>query len=419
MKRYVKASELHGEQLANYIRKVQKAVDIDTPDYVLGIDYDMNSDDELIVNVSFDTGDSHTFKFESWRFSQSLAYIGEDADIILNAIRHYAKENDIDDDVQDWELVTWKSVEDFDGFTTDYSLWYNSTEDYYVCIFGDRDLYTPETADFDAEFETEREAYEWFDSYGEDDIVEESTRIRASQESDEFVDMGTGLNYWYFTTHGVMPGSVPKGLNIIKIIDKPEGTYFLTDRVLTTKSLKYYDIKERAPKGVSASKKIRASYNVGDDITFDSNYIGVNPRIHRGKIKTVKKSFGSKGSPSPSFVYVVEDENGKTYKVDEAAIVEGSCNVNKSVKASSHENLKDRLKRIIIQEKDWKTFIDTIEYETGLKLDSAYRRRHKGDNFIILYDYSSGETPDTYEAEITEYSDGSYELDGENIHYCF
>lgn len=252
MKRYVKASELHGEQLANYIRKVQKAVDIDTPDYVLGIDYDMNSDDELIVTVSFDNGDSHTFKFESWRFTQSLAYIGEDADIILNAIRHYAKENDIDDDVQDWELVTWKSVEDFDGFTTDYSLWYNSAEDYYVCIFGDRDLYTPETADFDAEFETEREAYEWFDSYGEDDIVEESTRISSSEESDEFVDMGTGLNYWYFTTHGVMPGSVPKGLNIIKIVDKPEGTYFLTDRVLTTKSLKYYDIKERAPKGVTA-----------------------------------------------------------------------------------------------------------------------------------------------------------------------
>lgn len=252
MKRYVKASELHGEQLANYIRKVQKAVDIDTPDYVLGIEYDMNSDDELIVTVSFDNGDSHTFKFESWRFTQSLAYIGEDADIILNAIRHYAKENDIDDDVQDWELVTWKSVEDFDGFTTDYSLWYNSAEDYYVCIFGDRDLYTPETADFDAEFETEREAYEWFDSYGEDDIVEESTRISSSEESDEFVDMGTGLNYWYFTTHGVMPGSVPKGLNIIKIVDKPEGTYFLTDRVLTTKSLKHYDIKERAPKGVTA-----------------------------------------------------------------------------------------------------------------------------------------------------------------------
>ena len=306
---------------------------------MLGIDYDMNSDDELIVNVSFDTGDSHTFKFESWRFSQSLAYIGEDADIILNAIRHYAEENDIDDDVQDWELVTWKSVEDFDGFTTDYSLWYNSAEDYYVCIFGDRDLYTPETADFDAEFENEREAYEWFDSYGEDDIVEESTRIRASRESDEFVDMGTGLNYWYFTTHGVMPGSVPKGLNIIKIIDKPEGTYFLTDRVLTTKSLKYYDIKEKDPKGV--------------------------------------------------------------------------------VKASSHLNLEDRLKRIIVQEKGWKNFLDTVEYETGLKIDSAYKRRRKGDNTLILLDEYGGSSPDVYEVDFNEYSDGTYELDGDSIHYAF
>ncbi len=68
------------------------------------------------------------------------------------------------------------------------------------------------------------------------------------KSSVKFFDKGEGGKYWYFTTHGVQPGSVPRGLTILEIIDKPEGSYFLTDKVLTTESLKYYDIKERFPR---------------------------------------------------------------------------------------------------------------------------------------------------------------------------
>ena len=60
-------------------------------------------------------------------------------------------------------------------------------------------------------------------------------------------DKPTG-KYWYFTTHGVQPGSVPKGIEIEEVIDRPEGTYFSCNRVISTEGLKYYDLKERAPR---------------------------------------------------------------------------------------------------------------------------------------------------------------------------
>lgn len=53
--------------------------------------------------------------------------------------------------------------------------------------------------------------------------------------------------YWYFTRHGVQPGSIPKGTPIDDVIDKDGGSYFLTDRLLTTKELEEYEIKERRP----------------------------------------------------------------------------------------------------------------------------------------------------------------------------
>lgn len=82
-----------------------------------------------------------------------------------------------------WTLIDTKSVKDSDGFWTDYTLWYNEDEDLWVCVFGDRDLYTPEDGYYDAEFDSEEEAREWFDDYEgfDDDDIEMSTSI----ESDE------------------------------------------------------------------------------------------------------------------------------------------------------------------------------------------------------------------------------------------
>ena len=53
--------------------------------------------------------------------------------------------------------------------------------------------------------------------------------------------------YWYFTRHGVQPGSVPRNILIDELIDKDGGSYFLANRFLTTDELREYEIEERSP----------------------------------------------------------------------------------------------------------------------------------------------------------------------------
>lgn len=52
--------------------------------------------------------------------------------------------------------------------------------------------------------------------------------------------------YWYFTRHGVQPGSIPKSIDILyDVIDTPEGTYFATNTILDSRELSIYEIKEK------------------------------------------------------------------------------------------------------------------------------------------------------------------------------
>lgn len=76
-----------------------------------------------------------------------------------------------DNDAEEWEEVASKSVEDSDGFLTDY-VWYTDGNKH-VFIFGDSDIYRPEDGYFDwevdivegKEAEAYKEAQDWFNSY--------------------------------------------------------------------------------------------------------------------------------------------------------------------------------------------------------------------------------------------------------------
>ena len=80
-----------------------------------------------------------------------------------------------------WTEVDSKSVIDSDGFTTDYT-WYTDGNEH-ICIFGDKDLYTPDntTPDVDGFYGEEgaKAMADWFNSYrgfdedSEDDILTE------------------------------------------------------------------------------------------------------------------------------------------------------------------------------------------------------------------------------------------------------
>lgn len=64
-----------------------------------------------------------------------------------------------------WELMEIKYVPDADGFNTEYSLWYDTMNDKWCCIFGDTEYYDPYDSDHDADFDQEWEAREWFEDY--------------------------------------------------------------------------------------------------------------------------------------------------------------------------------------------------------------------------------------------------------------
>ena len=73
--------------------------------------------------------------------------------------------------------------------------------------------------------------------------------------------------YWYFTKHGVQPGSIPKGVEIEEIKDTKHGTYFSTYYLLTTQELKDFDIKEERPQ-LDESFKLNESDDIWEEVDW-------------------------------------------------------------------------------------------------------------------------------------------------------
>lgn len=85
-----------------------------------------------------------------------------------------------------------------------------------------------------------------------------------------------GGPFWYYTRHGVQPGSVPKDINILYVLDSEDatGTYFLSDKVIDTKQLNDYEIKELSPDlGVSDDGRYKISLVYDDKSNVSYNII--------------------------------------------------------------------------------------------------------------------------------------------------
>lgn len=93
------------------------------------------------------------------------------------------------------------------------------------------------------------------DAVNDSGVLEEDMGKEIKRYSDVYSDERRNQGWWYFTTHGVQPGSVPKGVNILEVRDTPNGTYFRADAILNTSELEYYDIKERVPKQEESLKE--------------------------------------------------------------------------------------------------------------------------------------------------------------------
>lgn len=78
---------------------------------------------------------------------------------------NYSDGPEDEDELPRYELVKSKSVPDSDGFTTDYSMYFDHDKNQYIFMFGDSDIYEPDEDYADHIAETAEEAEEWFDSY--------------------------------------------------------------------------------------------------------------------------------------------------------------------------------------------------------------------------------------------------------------
>lgn len=97
-----------------------------------------------------------------------------------------------------------------------------------------------------------------------------------------------GGPFWYFTKHGLGPGMLPKGVNVVDTKEDDNfGTYIALDKVLTTQELRDYELKEKRPDVKECiptneatlprnASKIKATHRYGDrqsmELSKDGTY---------------------------------------------------------------------------------------------------------------------------------------------------
>lgn len=111
------------------------------------------------------------------------------------------------------------------------------------------------------------ENLESYNSKVESRIIHSSSDIRSKTQDN---------GYWFFTRHGVQPGSVPKDVEILDIMDTPNGTFVKLNRFLSTKELDYYDLVEKAPESITSDESTQICWNdmeFVDQISAIRNYV--------------------------------------------------------------------------------------------------------------------------------------------------
>lgn len=78
---------------------------------------------------------------------------------------------------------------------------------------------------------------------------------KITRYSDVLSQKDRDRGWWYFTTHGVGPGTIPKDLNVLEVRDGQNkrgtwGTFVRLDGIVNTSELSYYDLTELAPPNV-------------------------------------------------------------------------------------------------------------------------------------------------------------------------
>lgn len=194
-------------------------------------------------------------------------------------------ESFLDDD--NYEYISSKSVQDSDGFYTDYT-WYKRNDGVNVFVFGDRDIYKPADGYTDHEEENDDAAQEWFDSYNgfEEDIVEgvneQSVKYPNGMPVTD-VDLEKALDYMYGTdrnpewtyTNDEMQRAIYRWMD--KVDPRPDGKSYMN--LNESYNIQFYQIFE-APKSPTENGKmvgqrgsLSAAIDFGEDRCGKGNFI--------------------------------------------------------------------------------------------------------------------------------------------------
>lgn len=112
---------------------------------------------------------------------------------------------------------------------------------------------------------------EVYEAANDASIARNKKSIKAGRYSD--VVPYENRKYWYFTTHGIGPGMLPKGVNVLDTQEGQNrkgtwGDYILLDAVLNTDELREYDLVELAP--LDKEPTIKPYKNKNTISVFDS-----------------------------------------------------------------------------------------------------------------------------------------------------
>lgn len=211
----------------------------------------------------------------------------------------YIKESE---DFEQYTYVKSKTVYDYDGFTTEYTMYYDEVNDKYVFVFGDSDFYNPNDGyeEFDWECDTEREADEWFESYkGYEDDLDESLKENVNKKYNWFL-----VSNNYGKTVSVLPESDCDSMIEDFVIN------MLFDEVVTDEADE--DLLEKDP------EKFYQKYDVEEQIRaakYDLTQEGNGLKVSSGRYIIIKDSDYEGDLPYNYYI-----ENGRLYNPSDVCV---------------------------------------------------------------------------------------------------
>jgi len=265
--------------------------------------YDIDYPDSNWLYIIKD-GDSYEAEFYKYRDGEYELYLHN---IRPTKEKSYNESYDSDYTYEDkYEYIKSKTVLDSDGFTTDYTMYYDNEDDKYIFIYGDADIYDPYNSDPDWECETEREANEWFNSYNEYDDSYQFDDYRYYDGLDEKLSIREAEQKYNSAITSINSGKLPAVFSKVRFepntinLDYGGGKFdnvaeYLKDKYNVTNLV--YDKYNRSS-GHNSDVLKQVKENGGADTVTCSNVLNViaEPEIRQEVLRDCKKYLKPNGT---------------------------------------------------------------------------------------------------------------------------